>query len=168
MFTRPSTPMITAVQPMTILAVSAFLSGCRRNRQPSRASKIGTVHAPAPNKPSTTVDSDLPRGPPRCHQATVEVMMAAARAASPAPSLRCAAHVEGPPVPSPHTLVVAGSTASAEPAPALRRTPRPNVDHHGSCLFVEVDSLDHRRPVDTEQFAPYVGTEHAILLASFS
>jgi hypothetical protein len=78
------------------------------------------------------------------------------------------ADVEGPPVPSPHTLVVAGGTTPAEPASAFRRTPRPNVDHHGSCLFVEVDSLDHRRPVDTEQFAPYVGTEHAILLASFS
>jgi hypothetical protein len=39
------------------------------------------------------------------------------------------------------------------------------VDDHGIRHFVEVDRLDHRRPIDTEQFAPYVGTEHAILLA---
>jgi hypothetical protein len=34
-----------------------------------------------------------------------------------------------------------------------------------SDLLVEVDLLDHRRPVDTEHATPYVGTEHAILLA---
>jgi hypothetical protein len=78
------------------------------------------------------------------------------------------AEVQCPPVPSPHPLVVAGSTASTEPTPALLRAPGTDVDHHGFRIFVEVDRLDHRRPVDTEQFAPYVGTEHAILLASFS
>jgi hypothetical protein len=42
------------------------------------------------------------------------------------------------------------------------------MDHHGFGLLVEVDLLDHRRPVDTEHATPYVGTEHAILLALFS
>src|SRR5450756_595632 len=54
------------------------------------------------------------------------------------------------------------------PATALLRASGTDVDDHGSSLFVEVDRLDHRRPVDTEQFAPYVDTEHAILLASNS
>jgi len=39
------------------------------------------------------------------------------------------------------------------------------VDDHGFRIFGEVDRLDHRRPVDTEQYPPYVGTEHAILVA---
>jgi hypothetical protein len=42
------------------------------------------------------------------------------------------------------------------------------VDHHGLGLLVEVDFLDHRRPVDTEHATPYVGTEHAILLVASS
>jgi hypothetical protein len=42
------------------------------------------------------------------------------------------------------------------------------VDHHRVGLLVEVDLLDHRRPVDTEHATPYVGTEHAILLATNS
>ena len=78
------------------------------------------------------------------------------------------AEVQCPPVPSSHPLVVAGGTAPAAPAAALGRAPRTDVDHHGFRLLVEVDRLDHRRPVDTEQFAPYVGCEHAILLALFS
>lgn len=35
-------------------------------------------------------------------------------------------------------------------------------------LVVGVDLLDHRGPVDTERTTPYVGTEHAILLALVS
>jgi len=42
------------------------------------------------------------------------------------------------------------------------------MDHHGFGLLVEVDLLDHRRPVDTERTTPYVDTEHAILLAESS
>jgi hypothetical protein len=42
------------------------------------------------------------------------------------------------------------------------------VDDHGVGFFIEVDRLDHRRSVDTEHFAPYVYTEHAILLAANS
>jgi hypothetical protein len=42
------------------------------------------------------------------------------------------------------------------------------MDHHGLCPFVEVDRIDDRLSVDAEQFPPYVGAEHAILLASFS
>jgi hypothetical protein len=42
------------------------------------------------------------------------------------------------------------------------------MDDHRFRLFIEVDRLDHRRPVDTEHFAPYVYTEHAILLAANS
>jgi len=78
------------------------------------------------------------------------------------------AEVQCPPVPPALPLVVAGSTASAAPAPALGRAPRTDVDNDGFRLFVEVDRLDHRGPVDTEQFPPYAGSEHAILLAEFS
>lgn len=67
--------------------------------------------------------------------------------------------VQRPPVPATLPLVIGGSTASAPPAAALRRTSGTDVDHHGLGLLVEVDSLDHCLPVDTEQFAPYVGTE---------
>jgi len=42
------------------------------------------------------------------------------------------------------------------------------VDHHRVGLLVEVDLLDHGRPVDTEHATPYVDTEHAILLATNS
>ena len=73
--------------------------------------------------------------------------------------------IERPPVAPALALVIAGSTHPAAPTPALGRTPRPHVDHHGFGLLVEVDLLDHRRPVDTEHATPYVGTEHAILLA---
>ena len=76
--------------------------------------------------------------------------------------------IQGPPVLPALSLVVAGSTAPAAPAAALGRPPRTDVDDDGFRLFVEVDRLDHRRPVDTEQFALYVGSEHAILLAEFS
>ena len=65
-------------------------------------------------------------------------------------------------------LVVAGSTSPAAPAATLGRPPGADVDDDALRLLVEVDLLDHRRPVDTEQPAPYVGTEHATLLASFS
>jgi hypothetical protein len=75
------------------------------------------------------------------------------------------ADVKGPPVPATVPLVVAGSAAPTKPAPAILRASGTDVNHDGSRLFVEVDRLDHRHPVDTEQFAPYVGTEHAILLA---
>ena len=46
---RPRAPTSSAVQPITIRAVSALLSGCRRKRQASRPSKIGIVHDPDPN-----------------------------------------------------------------------------------------------------------------------
>jgi len=78
------------------------------------------------------------------------------------------ADIQCPPVPAPFSPVVAGSTTPTLPATALLRASGTDVDDHGSSLFVEVDRLDHRRPVDTEQFAPYVDTEHAILLASNS
>jgi hypothetical protein len=73
--------------------------------------------------------------------------------------------VQRPPVPASFPLVIAGSTHSAPSTSSLRRAPGTDVDHHGIAFLVELDRLDHRRPVDTEQFAPYVGTEHAILLA---
>jgi hypothetical protein len=76
--------------------------------------------------------------------------------------------IERPPVAAAFPLVIAGSTQPTPSTPALGRTPRSHVDHHGFGLLVEVDLLDHRRPVDTEHATPYVGTEHAILLASIS
>jgi hypothetical protein len=42
------------------------------------------------------------------------------------------------------------------------------MDHHRFRLLAEVDLFDHRRPVDTEHATPYVGAEHAILLAANS
>lgn len=61
--------------------------------------------------------------------------------------------IEGPPVPPPVALVVAGGTHSTPSATALGRTPRADVDNHRIGLVVEVDLLDHRDPVDAEHFA---------------
>jgi hypothetical protein len=73
--------------------------------------------------------------------------------------------VEGPPVPSSDALVIAWGTYPAPATPALLRASGPDVDDDGISHFVEVDRLDDRLPVDTEQLGPYVGTEHANLLA---
>ncbi len=43
MCTKPSAPTSSAVQPITTRPVSELRSGWRRNRQASRARKIGTV-----------------------------------------------------------------------------------------------------------------------------
>jgi hypothetical protein len=48
--------------------------------------------------------------------------------------------------------------------PPFLRASWTDVDDHGTRLFVEVDRLDHRRPVDTEQIASYVGTERTDFL----
>jgi hypothetical protein len=77
------------------------------------------------------------------------------------------AEVQCPPVPAPFSLVVAGSTTPAPATQSFRRASRTDVDHHGIGLLVEVDRLDHCLSVDTEDPAPYVYTEHAILLALF-
>ena len=88
--TRPSAPMIRASQPITILAVSAFRSGCRRNRQASRASRIGTVHAPEPNMPRTKAPSGRPIVLPALNQVPAAARMAAPSAVRPSPSRRWA------------------------------------------------------------------------------
>src|ERR1700733_10751314 len=88
--TSPSTPMIRAVQPMIMRAVSAFRSGCRRYLQASRPSRSGTTHAADPNPLRTTAESPWPTAPPRRNQVTAAMMIARPRAARPAPSLRCA------------------------------------------------------------------------------
>ncbi len=69
--TRPRTPASSAVQPMTIRAVSALLSGWRRNRQASSASKRGMVQVPDPNSVTSPVASGLigpARVPPGRHR----------------------------------------------------------------------------------------------------
>jgi len=76
--------------------------------------------------------------------------------------------IDRPPVAPTFPLVIARGTHSAAPTSALGRAPEAHVDHHRFRLLVEVDLLDHRRPVDTEHATPYVGTEHAILLTSSS
>ncbi len=90
MCTRPSAPMISAVQPITIRAVSAFRSGCRRKRQASRASRMGTVHAPEPNRPRTTAPSGRPMVLPALNQVPAAATIAAPRAVRPRPSRRWA------------------------------------------------------------------------------
>jgi len=75
------------------------------------------------------------------------------------------ADVQCPPIPSTLPLVVAGGTLPAHATAAFLRAPRTDVGDHGTGIFVEVDRLDHRRPVDTEGTAPYLYSEHAILLA---
>ena len=64
------------------------------------------------------------------------------------------AEVHGPPVASPHPLVIARGATPTAPTMALLRAPGPDVDDDGIRLLVEVDRLDDRLPVDTEQFAP--------------
>jgi hypothetical protein len=76
--------------------------------------------------------------------------------------------VDSPPVPPTFPLVITGSTHSAAPTSTLGGAAETYVDHHSFRLLVEVDLLDHRCPVDTEHTTPYVGTEHAILLAANS
>jgi len=78
------------------------------------------------------------------------------------------AEVQRPPVPATLPLVVARGETRTAPAAALLRASGTDVDHHRISLFVEVNRLDDRLSVDTEQFAPYVDSEHAILLASIS
>ena len=90
MCTIPSAPARNAVQPITILAVCAFLSGCRSSRKASRASRMGRAQDPTPKVPRISDVSPRPTGEPRPHQAAPAVMIAAARIARPAPSLRCA------------------------------------------------------------------------------
>ena len=45
---RPSTPAISAVQPISAGGSAAFLSGWRMNRQPTSPNMIGTAKAPSP------------------------------------------------------------------------------------------------------------------------
>jgi len=90
MCTIPSAPSRKAVQPITIRPACAFLSGCRSSRQASSASRTGSVHDPIPNVPRISAVSPRPTGEPSRHHAVLAAMMAAASAASPAPSLRCA------------------------------------------------------------------------------
>ncbi len=86
--TRPRTPTSSAVQPMTIRAVSALLSGWRKKRQASSASKTGMVQVPDPNSVTSAVARGL-IGPLACHQEAAAAMIAAHNAASPRPSRRC-------------------------------------------------------------------------------
>src|ERR1700735_1619102 len=90
MCTTPSTPMISAVQPMIMRAVSAFRSGCRRYLQASRPSRSGTTHAAEPNPLRTTAESPWPTAPPMRNQVTAAMMIARPRVARPTTSLRCA------------------------------------------------------------------------------
>ena len=72
---------------MTIRAVSALLSGWRRNRQASSASKRGMVQVPDPNSVTSPVASGL-TGPLACHQVATAATIAAHSAVRPAPSRR--------------------------------------------------------------------------------
>jgi hypothetical protein len=74
------------------------------------------------------------------------------------------AQVKCPPASPALSLVIARSGLAAAPTAALGIPAGPYMDDHG-VVVVLLHCLDHRRPVDTDHSAPYVGTEHAALLA---
>ena len=89
MCTRPSTPRLSADQPMTTRPVSELRSGWRRYRQDSSAASTGVSQAADPAAPCTKPETDRPTGLPIRHQMLATSTIAMASQSSPTPSRRC-------------------------------------------------------------------------------
>ena len=86
-WTMPSTPNDSAVQPMTWRPAGPLRSGSRMVRQPMKTSASGRNQPTLPTEPSTTVRAASMTAPGSCHHTAAATTTARPKSSSsPAPS----------------------------------------------------------------------------------
>ncbi len=89
MWIRPSTPKVSAAQPITWRPGGPLRSGWRSVRQATASSSTGTAQPSTPTEPATTVRTPPATSPGRSHQTAAATTTASPTKASPTPSRRC-------------------------------------------------------------------------------